>query len=283
LQTQPDRKPGPSIQVSTERGDGIDLVGYITIDNPKRLNALDSGLIEQLCSNLAGLDADEDIRALVLTGAGSRAFIGGADIREMSTLDRISARTFIGKLHQACAALREFHAPVIARINGYCLGAGLEIAISCDLRIASEDSVFGMPEVRVGIPSVIEAALLPGLIGTGRSRELVLTGARISAGKALDWGLVERVTPEPGLDRAVQEWIDGILECGPRAIRLQKVLIREWERCGTDEAIERGVDAFAAAYETEEPRRLMEKFLRRRKNGKPVRSLGTGGTDETQR
>ena len=113
------------------------------------------------------------LRALILTGAGDRAFIGGADINEMVELDQESARIFITHLHEACTALRNLPVPVIARISGYCLGAGLEVAASCDLRIASEHSSFGMPEVRVGIPSVIEAALLPdSSAGKGRPVDL---------------------------------------------------------------------------------------------------------------
>src|SRR6185503_218248 len=112
-------------------------------------------------------------RVVVLTGAGERAFIGGADINEMAELDEESARVFISQLHEACAALRNLPVPVIARISGYCLGAGLEIAASCDLRVAADHSTFGMPEVRVGIPSVIEAALLPRLIGWGMAARLI--------------------------------------------------------------------------------------------------------------
>ncbi|HUK89026.1 MAG TPA: enoyl-CoA hydratase-related protein, partial [Blastocatellia bacterium] len=163
-------------------------------------------------------------------------------------------------------AIRKFPAPVIARIKGYCLGAGLEIAISCDLRIASDDSVFGMPEVKVGIPSVIEAALLPRLVGSGRARQLVLTGEPISAPEALAWGLVEQVAPAENLDAAVDQWIRPILDAGAQAVRIQKALIRDWESLPLEQSVERGIDAFSRAYETEEPASLMQKFLRRRDN-----------------
>src|SRR5262249_38327280 len=181
----------------------------------------------------------------------------------MAGLDPDSAREFISRLHDACAALRGLAIPVIARISGYCLGAGLEIAASCDLRIASEGSIFGMPEVQVGIPSVIEAAVLPRLIGWGRSRELLLTGRGINAETALALGLVGRVVPAADLDSSVGEWIQAILEAGPRAVRLQKALIRDWERLSLDQAIERGIDSFAEAYRTDEPRNLMDRFLKR--------------------
>jgi len=146
--------------------------------------------------------------------------------------------------------------PVIARIDGYALGAGLELAAACDLRVASERAIFGMPEVRVGIPSVVEAALLPGLIGHGRARRLLLTGETIGAAEALAWGLVDAVAPPEDLDAAVERFTVAILAGGPHAIRLQKALIREWEDLPTSAAVERGIDAFAAAYATDEPRRM---------------------------
>jgi len=239
------------------------LVARLTIDNRAKLNILNSLLIEQLISAVAGLYGDERLRVLILTGAGNRAFIGGADVNEMAGLNPDSAREFISRLHDACAALRSLPVPVIARINGYCLGAGLEIAASCDLRVASEGSTFGMPEVKVGIPSVIEAALLPTLIGWGRSRELLLTGRQITADSALAWGLVERVVSADDLDSLVGDWVRAILEAGPRAVRLQKALIREWEKLPLDQAIERGIEAFSEAYATEEPKCLMDRFLMR--------------------
>jgi enoyl-CoA hydratase/carnithine racemase len=155
--------------------------------------------------------------------------------------------------------------PVIARIRGYCLGAGLEIAAACDLRVAAEDARFAMPEVRVGIPSVIEAALLPRLVGMGRARELVLTGEAIPAAEALAIGLVERVVPADHLDEAVEDWLASIVTAGPRALALQKALLRQWQELPLEEAIAKSIDAFAEAYESDEPRRLMRAFLERRR------------------
>jgi enoyl-CoA hydratase len=240
-------------------------VARIVVDNQARLNILNSELIRQLTAAIKSLGDTERLRVLILTGAGDQAYIGGADINEMAALDKSSARDFIARLHDACAALRQLAVPVIARINGYCLGAGLEIAASCDLRIAADHSTFGMPEVRVGIPSVIEAALLPRLTGWGKAAELIYTGESISAAEALECGLVQRVVPREQLDQAVDRWTQAILEGGPCAQRLQKSLIREWERLPLDQAIERGIASFAAAYETDEPRRLMESFLTRRR------------------
>jgi enoyl-CoA hydratase/carnithine racemase len=251
-----------SVELSIEyRPEG--LVARVTIDYQQKLNVLNSALIKQLTAALNRLEQDERLRAVILAGAGGHAFIGGADVNETCGLDPVTAREFISRLHEACELLRNLAVPVIARIDGYCLGAGLEIAASCDLRVASERSTFGMPEVRVGIPSVIEAALLPRLIGWGRSRELMLTGRQVTAEEALKWGLVERVAPIGDLDSAVDEWVAWILQSGQRAVRLQKALIREWENLTLDQAIKRGIDAFSEAFTTDEPRTLMTRFLKR--------------------
>jgi enoyl-CoA hydratase/carnithine racemase len=256
-----------NIELTIDDHDERGCVARIVVDHQARLNILNSEMIPQLTDAVKSLQGNERLRVLILTGAGDRAFIGGADINEMLALDRSSAREFISQLHSACAALRELPVPVIARISGYCLGAGLEIAASCDLRVAADHSTFGMPEVRVGIPSVIEAALLPRLIGWGKTAELLYTGESISAAEASACGLVERVVPRDQLDQAVERWTHAILEAGPRAVRLQKALMREWERLPLDRAIERGIESFVAAYDTDEPRRMMQGFqARRRKN-----------------
>ena len=153
--------------------------------------------------------------------------------------------------------MRAAPVPVIARIGGYALGAGLELAASCDLRVAAEGAVFGMPEVRLGIPSVVEAALLPGLVGWGRAREMLLLGETFDADAALAMGLVDAVVPAADLDAAVEARLAALLAAGPRAIRLQKALIRAWEDLPLKDAVAAGVDAFAAAFETDEPARAM--------------------------
>jgi enoyl-CoA hydratase/carnithine racemase len=247
--------------VVEERAEG--RVATVTVDHRAKLNILDLGRIERLREAFVGLASDEGLRVAVLTGAGGRAFIGGADVNELVRLEPGSARRFITTLHEACQAIRELPVPVIARIDGYCLGGGLEVAASCDLRVASEGSTFGMPEVRVGIPSVIEAALLPSIVGWGRARELVYTGESWGAGEALAAGLVEKVVVTSELDAAVEGWVVAILANGPRAIRAQKALIARWERLPIDEAIRAGIDAFEAAFESAEPQEYMRRFLER--------------------
>ena len=236
-------------------------VARVTIQNAPKLNTLNRATMTALVAAVDRLAGDGALRAVVLSGAGERAFIGGADIAEMAALDAASARDFITLVHRSCDVFRRLPVPAIACIQGWALGAGLEVAAACDLRIAAATARFGMPEVRVGIPSVVEAALLPGLIGWGRTRRLLLTGETIDAATALSWGLVEEVVPPDQLDAAVQKALGGILASGPRAIRLQKALIADWETLPLAAAIRRGVDCFAAAWETDEPRGLMQRFL----------------------
>lgn len=243
-------------------------VACITVANAAKLNTLHSALMTELIGAATALADDAALRAVVLRGAGTRAFIGGADITEMARLDRGSARAFITVVHRVCDAFRRLPVPVIARIQGYVLGAGLEVAAACDMRVAAADAVFGMPEVRIGIPSVVEAALLPLLIGWGRTRTLLLTGDTIDAATAERWGLVEQVVAPDALDAAVERRVESILANGPRAVRAQKALIRAWEDLPLRDAIQRGIDSFAASWDSDEPARMMGGFLdamRRRK------------------
>ena len=255
----------PRVHSEIEKLDGGGHLARITIDNPARRNVLTSPLIRQLTDAMRALYTDGDLRVIILTGAGDRAFVGGADIRELVALEAGTVYPYITRLHLACAAIRKAPVPVIARIDGHCLGAGVEIAVSCDLRVATTRATFGMPEVTLGIPSVIEAAVLSRLVGPGKTRQLVLTGLPITAAEAADCGLVEKVVPPGELDAAVEAWAHAIAGAAPQAIRLQKALVRRWDDVPLDHAIQAGMQAFTAAYATGEPRRLMQRFLDRKR------------------
>jgi len=254
-----------AVHTSWSAAPGGGRVAAVTVDNAAKLNIVGSALLGDLQAALAACAAEPGLRAVVLRGAGDRAFIGGADIREMADLDPVSARGFITRLHDCCAAVRALPVPVMARLQGFTLGAGLEIAAACDLRIAATDARFGMPEVRVGIPSVIEAALLPMLIGWGRTRWLLMTGDIIDANQAERWGLIERVVATDALDGAIDETVAMIAACGPAALAAQKRLMRQWEDLPPARAIEAGIDSFADAFRSDEPRRMMTAFLDRKR------------------
>jgi len=239
------------------------LVARLTIEREEKLNSLDSATLEGIAQAMRELPGE--VRAVVLTGAGARAFAGGASVDELAALDPVTAREFITRVHDACDALRECPVPVIARVNGYCLGAGLELAAACDLRIAAAEAVFGMPEVRLGVPSVVEAALLPRLIGAGRARWLVLTGENIGAAQALEWGLVERVVPAAQLDAAVEAALGALLAAGDAALRAQKRLCKLWEEAPLGQCVHESIDEFARAYAGEAPQRMIGEFLAARR------------------
>lgn len=243
-----------------ERAEGA-RIAVVTIDNRKRLNCVSTPLLVALREAFERLGEDERLRAAVLTGAGDRAFIGGADLNELAKADPDSARLFITRLHMACKAIRHCPVPVIARVNGFCLGGGLEVAASADMRVVMEGSVLGMPEVVMGLPSVIEAALLPGLIGWGKTREILITGETFGAAEALAMGFAQKVAAPDELDAAVEHWLSLILKATPQAVRSQKSLMNRWQRVSVDEAVYAGIDALSDAYRTGEPQAAIKAFF----------------------
>jgi enoyl-CoA hydratase len=240
-------------------------VVHLTICNAGSLNILGSAVINAVREGLETLAADRDIRVLVIAGESEKSMIGGADIKEMARLDQASAERFISGLRDLCDAVRTFPGPVVARMPGWCLGGGLEFAAACDFRIAAHNAKFGMPEVRVGIPSVIHAALLPRLIGWGRARWLLMTAENIDAPTALAWGLIDVVAPEGGLDAAVEQTVATLLECAPEALRAQKDLIRQWEELPLKESVDLSIGVFGRSFLTGEPQRLMQGFIDRKR------------------
>lgn len=251
------------------------MVATVIISNPVRLNSMNSALMAEFVEELNALASREDLRAVIIAGAGDTAFIGGANIKEMAVLDGPdSARVFIQKVHACCNAVRNIPVPTIAKIDGFTFGAGVELAASCDLRITSEQSTFGMPEVKLGMPSVVEAVLLPMLVGWARTREMLLLGEPFSAKEAHAWGFVQRVVPKDQLDAAVEEVVAQLLTSKPRAVRLQKALINSWEENSVRSAIKSSVDVFADAFATDEPRAAMSAFFaakaERKKRAEPA-------------
>ena len=252
------------ILVAVEDRGEAGTVARVTVNNTAERNALSNAGKRELAEAFERVSADPLLRAIVLTGAGDRSFIGGANVTEMATFTHGHANEGPSLTHRVCEAIRRAPVPVIARVNGYCFGAGLEIAASCDMRAAADTARFGMPEVLFGLPSGMEACLLPQLIGWGKTRELVFTGRHIDAKEAAECHLVERVVAPDALDAAVEDWVAAIVAAGPIAIRSQKELIRDWERMSIADAVQQGVRAVAAAHGTEETKRLMGAFVAKR-------------------
>jgi enoyl-CoA hydratase/carnithine racemase len=246
--------------IQVERRGGV---AWCVLARPP-LNLVDRPLMDQLREVFQTLPGEPWVRAAVLTARG-RAFSAGLDVRLLGGLDAAGARALISALHRALDAVHRAPIPVVAAVDGPCLGAGFELALACDLRVATTAATFGLPEVRVGIPSVIEAALLPSVVGWGRAAELLLTGEPISAQQALTWGLVTQVV-EPGrLTAATEDLVGRILAGGPRALRLQKELLVRWRHTDLATAIRDGIDAFARAFETQEPQEGAAAFLDKRR------------------
>ena len=242
-------------------------IGRIVLSNERKRNAISPGVVRELHRACERLANDDDLRVVVVSGAGSKAFAAGADIRTLAGLDPETAKAFITRLHLAIDALRGLPVPVIGRLRGYCLGAGMEIAAACDFRAGDTSVVIGMPEVKVGIPSVIEAMLLPGLIGWGKTRELLLTGINASAEKALAMGFLQRLCDPGSLDATIETWVEDILNSGPRAVRSQKALLLKCEHLGLADGIDISIDYFADAYETGEPNDYMRPFVEQSPQG----------------
>jgi enoyl-CoA hydratase/carnithine racemase len=207
----------------------------VVIDRPAKANALDSPLLDELAAALGSVEPG--VRAVVLAGSG-KAFCGGADVEELKRLDPSTAGAFVGRIHRVCEALRRLPVPVVARLHGAVIGAGLEIAAACDLRVAAEGTKFAMPEVRLGIPSVVEAALLPRLMGSGRAAWLVLTGEAIDAQRALEWGLIEQVGDE-------QVLLKHLLAADREALRVQKQLLQLWDEAPLATSVAASIERFA--------------------------------------
>ena len=215
-------------------------VARILLNRPEKANALSSGVLQELARALESLIPDESLRVVVLAGRG-RTFCGGADVQELKSLHASTAGAFVEKIHNVCRTIRELPVPVVARLHGAVIGAGLEIAAACDLRIAAEGTKFAMPEVRLGIPSVVEAALLPRLMGSGRAAWLVLTGAAIDARRALEWGLIEEISDG---EQLLQHLLAGERD----ALHMQKQLLQLWDEAPLATSVAASIARFTQAY-----------------------------------
>jgi enoyl-CoA hydratase len=248
----------------------IDVSGVatLTIRDAGSLNILSTPVIQDVTSALNELAHSTDIRCLILRGTGDKAFIAGANINEMAKLNRKTAIAFISGLRDLCETTRMFPTPVIARIPGWCLGAGLELAMACDVRVAAQGTQLGMPEVKVGIPSVIHATLMPRLIGQTQAAWLLLSGENIDAEQALQWGLINESVPFANLDQRISIIASDFAALGPAVLKQQKALLRRWEQLSIADAIADSVQEFGKAFETGEPQKFMNDFLEHKKNTK---------------
>ncbi|MEO1492146.1 MAG: enoyl-CoA hydratase-related protein [Pseudomonadota bacterium] len=226
-------------------------IAHLTLNHPRRRNAIGPAVIQALTTRAAELAAMPDLRAVSLRGTAG-LFSAGANVKVMATLQPDSARAFITGLHRAIDAIRRLPVPVIAVLEGRCYGAAMELAAACDMRLGTTDLISGMPEVRVGLPSVIEACLLPRLIGWGRTSELLLTGRDVIGPENAEIGFLEKQVQPNDIDVALRRWTDAIRAAAPEAVRAQKQILLAWPPDHRT-AIAASIDAFAASYQTGEP------------------------------
>jgi len=225
------------------------MLERVFLDRPEKANALDSPGLQRLAAEFERLASIEDLRVVVLAGRG-KTFCGGADIDELRSLDASSAAAFVEKIHRVCKAVRDLPVPVIAQLHGAVIGAGLEIAAACDLRIAAAGTKFAMPEVRLAIPSVVEAALLPRLMGSGRAAWLVLTGEAIDARRAYEWGLIEEI----GGDDTVEHLVKTLLAVDRNALKMQKQLLQLWDEAPLATSVAASIESFRTVVSAASPR-----------------------------
>ncbi|MDR5867513.1 enoyl-CoA hydratase-related protein [Halomonas koreensis] len=238
----------------------------LTINRPKALNALNSEVIDKLASILDGLETHENLRAVLITGAGEKAFVAGADITEMRDKTPEQARVFAGQALATIKRLETLPVPVVALVNGFCLGGGCELALACDWAVASDNAVFGQPEVLLGvIPGFGGTQRLPRRVGPAMALDLVTTGRKIDANEALRIGLVNRVMPQAELEDYVAELTQQLGGNGPRSVRAAKQAVHDGMDQDLDSALALETSLFALCFAGEEQTEGMSAFVEKRK------------------
>ncbi len=246
-----------------ETADGI---ATITFNRPKALNALNAALLDELDGALDNVAENEDIRVLVLTGAGGKAFVAGADITEIATLNALQAKRFARRGQAVVNRLQALTIPVIAAVNGFALGGGTEMALACDFIYAAETATFGLPEITLGIiPGFGGTQRLPRLIGANQAKEMIFTGRMVPAPEALTLGIVNRVVPADQLMEAVMKTARTIAAKGRVSLRAAKEAVNRGLACDLATGCGIEIDAFALCLASSDAREGTSAFLEKRK------------------
>ena len=242
-----------------------ETVAIVKINRPKAMNALNSKVLLELYAAFKEIEEDKEVLAVVLTGEGEKAFVAGADIAEMADLDPSGGREFAVKGHTALGLIEKFPRPVIAAVNGFALGGGTEVAMACDIRLASEKAKFGQPEVGLGIiPGFGGTQRLMRLVGEGMAKELIFRGNIIKADEALRIGLVQHVYPPEELMPKAVEMAKEISTKGPLAVSTAKSLMNEGLDLGLTDGLSREVESFRQLFGSHDQKEGMKAFLEKR-------------------
>ena len=241
-------------------------IAVVTVDRADKLNALNADIVAGLFDAFIGLADDEAVRGVVLTGAGQKAFVAGADISELATMSPLSGIQVSRAGQDAFRFIETLKKPVVAAVNGFALGGGLELALACHIRIASENAKLGLPEVKLGIiPGYGGTVRLPRLVGRGRALELMLTGEMVDAAEAFRIGLVNRVVPQAELQSAAETLVGKIIANGPVAVALAIEAVDHGYNSTTEDALRLESNLFGLLASTADMKEGMGAFLEKRK------------------
>ncbi|MCU0597725.1 MAG: enoyl-CoA hydratase-related protein [Desulfobacterales bacterium] len=241
-------------------------IGFLTINRPAALNALNTAVLNELRKAAQDIEKDENIRVLIITGAGEKAFVAGADITELAKLNALEGKYFVSNGHQTMAAFQKLPIPVIAAVNGFALGGGLELALACDFIYASENSKFGLPEITLGlIPGFGGTQRLARIIGKNLAKELIFTGKMISAEEAFQLGFVNKVIPPDQLMAEAVKTAGTIAAKGKVSLNAAKQAVNQGLNVDLATACEIEIDAFALCMASEDSKEGTHAFLEKRK------------------
>lgn len=245
--------------------DVADGIATVTVNRPKALNALNQATLKELLCCFAGIADDDQVKTVILTGSGEKAFVAGADISEMQPLDAGAAREFALLGHGLAAAIETLPKPVIAAVNGFALGGGCELALCCDIRLAGDNARFGQPEVNLGvIPGFGGTQRLARLVGKGLASELIFTGDMIDAAEAHRIGLANKVYPAEELLPAARKMAAKIISKGPVAVTYAKAALRDGLETDLARACAMEADLFALCFASADQKEGMQAFLEKR-------------------
>ena len=241
-----------------------DKIAFITLNRPSVLNALDGRMLEEIRGAMDVFVRDKTAVVAVFNSSCPKAFSSGIDVAFVKDMDPWGARRVGQLLHEAFGAIRFSEKPVIASIHGLCLGAGLELALSCDILIASDDAKFGLPNINVGIPAIVEAAILPRAIGIFGTKELCLTGEFWDVTRADKYNLLNRVVPRRELESETMSWAFKIASKSPKALAAQKDIINKWLTTDLETAIDFSINTVGLNWATRDQKEGMGAFLKKR-------------------
>ncbi|MBN9886935.1 enoyl-CoA hydratase/isomerase family protein [Salipiger abyssi] len=236
----------------------------ITLNRPEKMNAWNAAMRDMLIEALDMAEADDEVRAIILTGAGDRAFGAGQDLSESKTFDADRAEVWMGEWKKLYACFRDGSKPIVAALNGVAAGSAFQVALLCDLRVAHPGVRMGQPEILSGIPTVTGNWIMRGMIGIARTIDLTLTGRMLDAKEAHEWGLISRLVDEGRVMSAAMELAQELASKPPEAMRLNRQRIKEVTQEGYDDAMAAGIRIQLEAYGIGEPQRMMEEFFAKR-------------------